>query len=338
MSDSFPDLAASVSCHRCGYDVRAQPVDGECPECHASVAESRRVAAIPIRPAWRDSDPRWRRRMIAAAWVLTLVPLVAVLEDLGWTSRVSPPKFSHLQAGQSLDETLLIELYDYLVFCIGVVLLFSREGGRRAGRFDSTRRWGIVGSYLVLLLGFTEFAFIAALVMLGIAAVFHSMPLAYEPAITPWLVRLGRGYLVYGAAPGKVADTALACGSSLVVLLGCVPLFNALRSSGPKVFARVLLIPLVTTSVFQIGGALLSALNPMLLPPQWVTYRWFFFNSSMLAHGLTEFSPTFHTRDFFVELAKWLACAGSACWLSIAQIAAFRHRRAWARVASGDAV
>src|SRR4051812_34151881 len=83
-----------LPCHRCGYDLRAQPPEGKCPECGETVAESRRVSAVPLRPAWGDSDPRWRRRMIAGAWVLLLLPLMQVLKAWGWAASMPVPTLS----------------------------------------------------------------------------------------------------------------------------------------------------------------------------------------------------------------------------------------------------
>src|SRR5207248_8435229 len=91
MTDHSDEMSVDLLCDRCGYDLRAHPRDGKCPECGGSVAESRRLAAIPRRPAWRDSDPRWRRRMLAGTWVLVLVPLMAALAMLGWDSSVPVP-------------------------------------------------------------------------------------------------------------------------------------------------------------------------------------------------------------------------------------------------------
>src|SRR5205085_12688227 len=96
MTAATAESSADVPCHGCGYDLRAHPPDGKCPECGASVAESRRWAAIPRRPAWRDSDPRWRRRMLAGAWALVLLPLMDALNALGWASRVPVPNVFHL--------------------------------------------------------------------------------------------------------------------------------------------------------------------------------------------------------------------------------------------------
>src|SRR3954451_20553140 len=88
-----PDAPTSADhpCHACGYDLRAHPPDGQCPECGASVAESRRLASIPRRPAWRDADPRWRRRIVAGAWLLVLLPLLNVLQTFKWASAVPVP-------------------------------------------------------------------------------------------------------------------------------------------------------------------------------------------------------------------------------------------------------
>ena len=72
MTAHTPEMSAELLCDRCGYDLRAHPEDGKCPECGMSVAESRRMAAIPVGRPGRDSDPRWRRRMLAGVWVLVL--------------------------------------------------------------------------------------------------------------------------------------------------------------------------------------------------------------------------------------------------------------------------
>src|SRR5258708_31762921 len=96
-----------LPCHICRYDLRAHPHDGKCRECGASVAESRRLAAIPRRPAWRDSDPRWRRRLLAGTWVLVLLPLMNALHAFEWDSTLPVPAlFEFRGAVRTLDETL----------------------------------------------------------------------------------------------------------------------------------------------------------------------------------------------------------------------------------------
>src|SRR5437660_8160164 len=108
------DMSADLPCHVCGYDLRAHPQDGKCPECGASIAESRRLAAIPRRPAWRDSDPRWRRRMLAGVWILVLLPLMEASQTLGWASSVRVPALLDIHhTGRTLDETFLYNLRVY---------------------------------------------------------------------------------------------------------------------------------------------------------------------------------------------------------------------------------
>ena len=139
MTNAAVETSVDLPCHVCGYDLRAQPQDGQCPECGTSVAESRRVAAMPRRPAWQDSDPRWRRRVLAGAWVLVLLPLMDVLNVSGWAASVPVPTFWDSRGTvYTLDHTLAAYpgVYQPLCFCAGVVLLFSKERGRRPGRLD----------------------------------------------------------------------------------------------------------------------------------------------------------------------------------------------------------
>src|SRR5690348_10128355 len=121
-----PETSADLRCHRCGYDLRAHPEDAKCPECGESVAESRRLALIPRRPARRASDPRWRRRLLAGAWVLALMPIIDVLQGLGWASDMPVPSLFPPAVG-TLGHTFLYgsRTDQPLLFCIGVVLLFS---------------------------------------------------------------------------------------------------------------------------------------------------------------------------------------------------------------------
>lgn len=319
----IPDLTSTaLKCHSCGYDLRAHAPDSQCPECGALVAESRRLAAIPRRPAWRDSDPRWRRRMLVGAWVLVLVPLVAVVEASGWASGVVVPTPFDLKGALMLQDTFAFEfhIYEYVTFCTGVVLLFSNERNRRRERFDWTRRWGVTTSYGVFLLGIPKFAFITALVLVGIAALFLSMPLRYQPAVTGLLVKLGAGYLHYGPYWGRLAEASLSVFSSVVVMLACVPLFDALRSSGPKVPAALLLAPLFMASLLQLCDVARAGLGFVSFY-RGENYNPFYFNSELLVNGFS-----FTSFRFIVEAAKWSACVTIAMWLSLAQIMAWRRR------------
>ena len=68
----------ALTCHRCGYDLREHVKAAVCPECAADVAASKQVHALPLRPDWADSDPAWRRRIVAGLWVLLLFAVAAV--------------------------------------------------------------------------------------------------------------------------------------------------------------------------------------------------------------------------------------------------------------------
>ena len=237
MTPHASELPADLLCERCGYDLRAQRHDAACPECGTSVAASRQSAGIPRRPAWRSSDPRWRRRMLAGAWVLTLLPLVDVSQAAGWAAAIPTwTPFDFRGTVRVLDDTLLFSAWVYppLVFCIGVVLLFSKERGRRPSRLDWTRRWGVICSYVTFLLAAAPVLFIGALVLVGIGALYLSMPPRYQPPVTKRLVDVSAAYLRYGPQPTDVAGVVQVAFSSVAVLLACVPLFDALRSSGPK--------------------------------------------------------------------------------------------------------
>lgn len=318
------EASIGVPCHGCEYDVRAQPDDGRCPECGASVAESRRLARIPRRPAWRDSDPRSRRRVLAGAWMLALVPLLSILRAFEWDEHVPIPTFLDVQGGMTLRDSYVGDVYAWLAFCVGVGLLFARERFRQRGRLDWTRRWGIVASYGVLLLGAIPIAFITALVMAGIGALFLAMPLAYQPPGTDAIAVAGQGWLRYGPHGGSTQlDVALPACSTVVVLLALVPLYDALRScGGRRGWAAVLLAPLAFGSIRQLAYGAMEALQ--VLPRSFADHpiHPYYFNAELLAQGLAQLGATSIRREFVFELLKWSACAAIAIRLSVAQVTA----------------
>jgi hypothetical protein len=328
-------IPADLPCHGCGYDLRAHPPDGQCPECGASVAESRRLAAVQLRPPWRDSDPRWRRRVLAGAWMLVLLPLVDALRASGWASSVPVPTvFGSRGTVNTLQDTLLCfpGVYPALAFCIGVVLLFANERGRRRGRLDWTRRWGVLCCYVVLLLSATQFLYVAALVSVGIAAVFQSMPLAYQPGVTRSLVDWGTAYLRYGPNPQNAAGVVLVASSSIAILLACIPLVDALRSSGPKRLAAIVLAPLALFALIYLAQAAryfaAFGLSPVadLLP-----YGVYFRPELLAGQPATRLSGQSPWASepvaFTTEAVKWCAVVAIAAWLSIAQLGAWRRHK-----------
>ena len=324
-------MSVDLPCHVCEYDLRAQSQDGTCPECGASVAESRRLAGIPRRPAWRDSDPRWRRRVLAGVWLLVLLPLMDALKQSCWGSRVPVPNpFGFPATVRTLDETFLSNMgvYQALVFCVGVVLLFSKERGRRRGPLDWTRRWGVGCSYATLLLSAAEIVFISALVMAGIGAVFLSMPLKNQPAVTQLLVNVGTAGLLYGAHPKELAGVVLVAFASTAMLLACAPLFDALRSTGPKRAAAILLTPLALFALLHLAQAARYAVGFSNVTTMEIFRYGVYFSPQLLVASIAELPAGLSgsAADFFVEAGKWCIVLTIAVWLSVAQLATRRSR------------
>ena len=329
MTTAPADASPGLTCHRCGYDLRAHPHDASCPECGASVAEARRWAAVPLRPAWHDADPRWRRRVLAGVWALVLLPLMDAMQAFGWAERVPVPTvYDSWGTVHTLADTLVGSwgVYTPIVFCVGVVLLFTRERGRRPLRLDWTSRWGVLCSYVVLLLSAAQYLLLVALVTCGMAAVFHSMPVSQQPGVTHGMAQFSSIYLRYGPAPTDNADAVLTAFSSVTVLLACVPLFDALRSSGPPRVAAVLLAPLALFALMhlaQAGRHYLGLSSEMLA-------NYVYFWPAPLAGRLGGRSVGFIVQGsmwslYVVEATKWCILLVVAVWLTIAQFAAWRQ-------------
>jgi hypothetical protein len=264
--------------------------------------------------------------MLAGVWVLVLMPALAVLKTVGWTAETPAPTFFAVQAGQSFEKSFLSYVYVYLTFCMGVVLLFAKEQHRQHAAFDWTRRWGVISSYGVLVLGFVQIAFIPALVILGIAALLQSLPRSQQPAVTDWFVTLSTRYIWHGPHPSTLSQASLTGFSAIVVLLACVPLFNAMRSSGPRVLALALLVPLALAAAMQFAYAGVSAVAPNAIKETSIYGYSYYLNVAMLGAGFERASGLAQGREFIGEAIKWLALLAIAIWLTIAQIAAFAGR------------
>jgi hypothetical protein len=276
--------------------------------------------------------------MLAGVWVLVLIPLMDVLQRSGWASLLSVPNFWGY-GSLTLDDTFMCALgvYPPILFCIGAVLLFSRERGRRASTMDWTRRWGIICSYVVMLLSAALRLFLPALVLAGISAAFISMPLENQPRVTRLFVELSTRYLRYGPYPKESSYCVLVTFSSITILLACVPLWEALCSSGLKRVAKILLAPLALFSLINIAQAgwvifgysplsrtdafylLGPYFRPALLVRDTTGYTW------GLSWALLMLQPPLHL--FVVEAAKWCIILAIAVWLSIAQLAARQKNR-----------
>jgi hypothetical protein len=336
MTAQSTEMSVELSCDHCGYDLRAHPQDGKCRECGMSVAESRRLAAIPRRPKWRDSDPRWRRRMLAGIWILVLLPLMEVLKTFGWVSSIPVPTIFNYRATIgtcALNDSLISfgDVYQSVVFCVGIVLLFSKERERRRSRMDWTRRWGVICSYVVLLLVAVPILLISALVLAGISALFLSMPPRYQPGMTQLFVEVSTTYLRHAPYAKEISVAVLVAFSSIAMVLACSPLFDALRSCGSKWAAAIILVPLPLFSLINLTHATLYCISPSIVTAEdayrYAEYFW--------PHLLAQQIAFFAHRDFsglainvyLVETTKWCIMLTIAIWLSIAQFATWRRTR-----------
>lgn len=327
-------LSQELPCHNCGYDLRAHPKDGTCPECNASIAISTQLAALPIRPAWRNSDPRWRRRILLGLWTLTLLPFFSSAIVLNWTTLVPFPVLFDFQGlVESLDDTQFANWYftGPILFSCGLVLLFSKERNRRPTSLDWTRRWGVFGCYLILFHSFVYCLFLAALVINGVAAIFLTIPPEFAPSNTYFFVNLSYAWLRYGPHPGDAAVYMLAATSSITLLLACVPLYTAIRSTTRSLLPLILLAPLLLFALLYLS--IIASLIPN--PPRYVNpdlyYLQYYFDPEKLTLSLGRRfaigTPTTSSggvqrvvTDYRLELFKFLSLLSITLYLTHAQL------------------
>jgi hypothetical protein len=119
--------------------------------------------------------------------------------------------------------------------------------------------------------------------------------------------------------------------SSIAILLACVALFDALRSSGPKRPAAILLTPLALFALMYLGQAAGYYLSSGMSSPEVIRYG-VYFRPELIASGIADLPagpnvswPEF--TPFLGEVAKWCVVLGIAVWLSVAQVAAWWQRR-----------
>lgn len=281
--------------------------------------------------------------MLAGAWMLVLMPLMDLLLKFESTANLRVPTVFDFRGDLTLGTTFLSTFFVYqsLVFCMGMVLLFSRERGRRDGRLDWTRRWGVLCSYIVLLLCAVNILLITALVTAGIGAIFLSIPLRYQPGVTQLFVDASFAYLRYGPYPRDICGAVLVGFSSSAVLLACMQFFNALRSSGPRWLSAILLLPLAMFSLMNLVLAGRSCcFSPSSGPggfPSEIAGEVYslglYFRPGTLVSYMFDEQPMFvfiaptTLGSFIVEATKWSVVLAVAVWLTISQIAAWRNTR-----------
>jgi hypothetical protein len=273
--------------------------------------------------------------VLSGTWILALLPILGVLDGFGWFSRVPVPTVFHAPGMiETLDHTLLGGRFVYppLMFCTGAVLLFSAERGRRRHRLDSMRRWGVLCIYGVSVISAASMLFIGALVLAGIAAIFHGMPAKFQPGVTELFVNVSAGYLRYGAHPGLAADVALTAFSSVAGLLACVPLFDAVRACGPRWLAGVVVAPLGLFALMHLARAGQFCLGPPGGNRADLYQYWVYFAPDILASGIKgrlDRVPVSGSAAvaFWVEAVKGGVVLVVALWLSVARVVPWKWSR-----------
>jgi hypothetical protein len=205
-----------------------------------------------------------------------------------------------------------------------VVLLFAEERGRRRGPLDRARRWGVLCSYVVLLLSSVRVLSIGALILIGIAAALMDLPLNYQPRVTPLFAAVGVAWIRYGPQPKDVSDVVLVAFSSIAILLACIPLFDALRSSGRKGLAVVVLAPLALFALVYLAETARYFAALGVAPVADVVPYAVYFRPDMFVERIFGVPPapgvSVSAGAAWVEAVKWCSVLAIAVWLSVARL------------------
>jgi hypothetical protein len=176
------------------------------------------------------------------------------------------------------------------------------------------------------------------------------MPLQYQPAVTRAFVEVSSGYLRYGAYPSDNSAVVQVAFSSITVLLACIPLFDALRSTAPpgprprdpqhpqraRTVAAILLAPLALFALIHLAQAVGYGMGVLsvFFAPQFLRHAVYFWPPALIAPmaGPSAYAnlpagwaPTL--GDSIMEFSKWGIVLAIAVWLSVAQLTAWRHAR-----------
>ena len=117
--------------------------------------------------------------------------------------------------------------------------------------------------------------------------------------------------------------------SSIAVLLACVPLLDALRRSGPKRVANLLVAPLAFLAVVNLAQAIRYCLGSARAASADVSAQGLFFWPGAYVGYVANtlgFDVYFSPPGVVVvaEAVKWCVVLLIAMWLSVAQAAAWR--------------
>ena len=115
--------------------------------------------------------------------------------------------------------------------------------------------------------------------------------------------------------------------SSITILLACVPLFDALRSSGPRIPAIIVLTPLALFSLMHMAQAGQYCLGVSSVTSEEIYRYGYYFRPDLLVRDLAALLAGVSLWDLLdgslVEIIKWCIILTIAVWLSIAQFVAW---------------
>jgi hypothetical protein len=221
---------------------------------------------LPRRPAWAQSDPRWRWRILLGLWVVLCVPLVDLLKHTGAMAYIPAINlFGHRSGLDSMDDMLLgnmLEAESFIVFAIGLALLFSHEAGRQLYFFEWTRRMGIFGSCIHLVGALGCAALLPFLAGAGVVKTLLSMPLDLQPGMFEGLIFILTTFPWYLAYDSKWVLIHAATSYALVCL-AAIWLFHAIRSAYGTLTASLLsagMVGVVVTTLAMLAWAFVEQL------------------------------------------------------------------------------
>jgi hypothetical protein len=146
--------------------------------------------------------------------------------------------------------------------------------------------------------------------------------------LTQLFVNVSWGYLRYGPYPKDASISVLVAFSSITILLACIALFDALRSSAPRWVATVLLAPLALFALMHLAQVVSYGLGYLTMTPMGVFSLGVYFRPQLLVRQIAGvpmgwMAPDWTLGDSFVEGAKWCIMLVIAVWLSTSQLAAW---------------